>query len=156
MTAALQGPLGRIALESPRITVGRAQDNQLVVSDPKASAHHAVIQLHGESYTVTDLGSTNGTFVNEQKLDRNIPQFLKSSDKVRIGDTVFIYEYEHPAPSLEDTAIDTNLKSGYEATVKAPPSYVPPGKPLENMPPNPFEPEPPSRPSSPSYPAYGA
>lgn len=122
MTAALQSPLGRVPLESPRITLGRAMDNKVVVSDPKASGHHAVIELYGQSYSVTDLGSTNGTFVNEQKLDHHIPQFLKTGDKIRIGDSVFAYEYQPDPPSLEDTAI---RDAGHEPTMKAPPGYHP-------------------------------
>src|SRR6266700_2794189 len=94
MEAALQGPTGRVVLGPGVLTIGRVADNQLVVNDTKASSHHAQIGLagSGQGYSLTDLGSTNGTFVNEQRLDSNVPRLLNAGDRIRIGDTTFTYE----------------------------------------------------------------
>lgn len=93
MKAALQGPSGPVTLEESTLSIGRAADNQFVISDPKASAHHAIIHFNAQDYhTIADLGSTNGTFVNEQRVDPNNPRRLYTGDKIRIGDTIFAYE----------------------------------------------------------------
>ncbi len=68
LDASLNGPSGRITLGTNVLTIGRSASNQLVVSDPKTSSRHAEIRPEGSDYTLIDLGSTNGTFVNGQRL----------------------------------------------------------------------------------------
>src|SRR5258708_30808635 len=94
MEAALQGPTGRTVLGPAVLTIGRAPDNHLVLNDTKASSHHAEITQasHGQSYSITDLGSTNGTFVHEQRIDQNVARSLNARDTVRIRYTTFAYE----------------------------------------------------------------
>lgn len=91
--ASLTGLMGKMPLGTTRFTIGRALDNQLVLSnDPKVSSHHAEISLMGQNYALVDLGSTNHTFVNQQELYRNPPHLLRHGDIIRIGDTQFTYE----------------------------------------------------------------
>ncbi|MEO8971747.1 MAG: FHA domain-containing protein [Ktedonobacteraceae bacterium] len=91
--ALLAGPTGKIPLEATRFAIGRAPDNQLVLSnDPKVSSRHAEIRSEGQNHTIVDLGSTNHTFVNEQELYHNPPRLLRHGDIIRIGDTQFTYE----------------------------------------------------------------
>ena len=92
MEAVLNGPFGQIAMGTIPLTIGRTPDNHLVLADPKVSSHHAEIRLHGQDYALVDLGSTNGTFVNEQRLDAQAPRLLHTADIVHIGDTHFTYE----------------------------------------------------------------
>ncbi|GAC1559818.1 MAG: hypothetical protein NVS4B1_13180 [Ktedonobacteraceae bacterium] len=92
MDAILTGPYGPTQL-GPGITVlGRTQDNQIVVNDVKASSHHAELRPTGQDYTITDLGSTNGTYVNDQQIDRAMPRILRPGDRIRIGDTTYTFE----------------------------------------------------------------
>ncbi len=93
--AVLTGFMGKISLETDRLTIGRAPDNQLVLSnDPKVSSHHAEIRVENQNYVIVDLGSTNHTFVNEQELYQNPPRLLRHGDVIRIGDTQFTFAYE--------------------------------------------------------------
>ena len=64
-------------------TVGRAADNALVLDDDFISGHHAVIRRHDGAWWVADAGSTNGTWANDQKVDR--PVAIKSGDTLRFG-----------------------------------------------------------------------
>jgi hypothetical protein len=96
MEAALHGPFGRIVLGPRVLTIGRALDSQLVVNNPTASSYHAEIRLGVSGYSLTDLGSTNGTFVNEQQLAPHIPRLLQGGDRIRIGDMTFLYETVRP------------------------------------------------------------
>lgn len=68
------------------ITVGRDPSNDKVITDPYTSNHHLQIIQHDDGhFTLSDFGSTNGTFVNGQKIGGEIP--LNDMDIVRIGNT---------------------------------------------------------------------
>src|SRR4051794_38680358 len=101
MEAALNGPSGRTILGPADVTFGRLSSNQVMVNDPKASSRHATLRQEGQSYSITDLGSTNGTFVNEQKLSPNAPYILNPGDRIRIGDTTFTYEVTGAPPVVQ-------------------------------------------------------
>ncbi|RKO67288.1 FHA domain-containing protein [Desulfofundulus salinus] len=70
-----------------RITLGRGEHNDLVIPDPFSSQEHAVIFSRGDQYWVQDLGSLNGTYLNEVRLDR--PTVLADGDRLRIGGVTF-------------------------------------------------------------------
>lgn len=126
MTATLQSPTGQITLETHALTLGRASDNQLVLADVKASSHHAVLQLQGQGYTITDTGSSNGTYVNESPLAKNMPVVLKNGDKIRIGDTVYTYEESQAAvPAYAPTVLASSGAQDY-ATIPASDAPAPP------------------------------
>lgn len=69
--------------------IGRSRDNQVVVDDPTISRHHAWIKAEGEDFVIFDIGSANGTFVNEQRIEE--PTRLQSGDTVRFGDVEFLF-----------------------------------------------------------------
>ncbi|KPL06541.1 hypothetical protein AMJ86_08165 [bacterium SM23_57] len=68
-------------------TIGRKADNEITIPDPSASRRHADINYDAvrDVVTLTDLGSTNGTFVNRERIDRTIK--LQNNDIIRIGGT---------------------------------------------------------------------
>ena len=65
-------------------TLGRG-DVEIPLDDPFASSRHARISREGHVVVIEDLGSTNGTYLNEQPL--NGPQPLHDGDRIRIGDS---------------------------------------------------------------------
>ena len=67
-------------------TIGRSVECELRLEDTFVSQQHARIFDRGGNWYVEDLGSTNGTFVNEQKLVA--PAMLTPGDKIRIGTTI--------------------------------------------------------------------
>jgi hypothetical protein len=69
-------------------TLGRGEV-EIRLDDPYASARHARISRQGHVVVIEDLGSTNGTYLNEQPL--NGPQPLHPGDRIRIGDCEFSY-----------------------------------------------------------------
>lgn len=124
MEAALQGPFGRRVLEPALLMIGRAPDNQLVINDPKASSHHAEIRPSVQGYSITDLGSTNGTFVNKQRLDRYIPHLLNGGERILIGDMTFTFEASNPshvASTVYGPPVQESSRED-QATIKVSPS----------------------------------
>ncbi len=69
-------------------TLGRG-DVEIRLEDPFASTRHARIERHGSVLVVEDLGSTNGTYLNEEPLDG--PRPLHHGDRIRIGDSQLTY-----------------------------------------------------------------
>jgi hypothetical protein len=69
-------------------TLGRG-DVEIRLEDPFASSRHARISRQGHVVVIEDLGSTNGTYLNEEQLTG--PQPLRYGDRIRIGDSEFSY-----------------------------------------------------------------
>ena len=64
------------------LTIGRASDNGLVVAHPSVSAHHAELHFDGEQFLLRDLSSSNGTFVNGERITAGT---LQDGDTVHVG-----------------------------------------------------------------------
>lgn len=73
----------------PVARLGRADDNDLVLKDRFVSSHHAEVRKEGDGYTLRDLGSTNGTFLNGLRVERQAS--LREGDRIGIGTSVFAF-----------------------------------------------------------------
>jgi hypothetical protein len=71
------------------VTVGRAPTSNIVLDETTVSSTHARLRPRGQIYVVEDLGSTNGTYVNERAVTE---AQLRLDSRLRIGETVFRYE----------------------------------------------------------------
>lgn len=85
-----------VPLRANLLSIGRAQENNLTLSDSQVSHHHACITQQPEGFVIEDLNSTNGTFVNSQRVTR---QLLQGGDEIQIGQTQLIFEV-HPAQEV--------------------------------------------------------
>jgi pSer/pThr/pTyr-binding forkhead associated (FHA) protein len=92
------GALHTIA--TPQCIVGKAADSQIVLNGETVSDHHARISFAGGEYSIEDLGSSAGTFLNGQKIAD--VQVLFDGDHVRIGDFRFYFVKE----TAEDWSIE--------------------------------------------------
>jgi pSer/pThr/pTyr-binding forkhead associated (FHA) protein len=89
-----------IPITKDSLTVGRKDDNDIVIDNPAVSGHHAKITLAGDTFFVEDLESTNGVFVNEKKV---MKAGLKNNDVIGIVKhaLVFIDDRAIEAPHVE-------------------------------------------------------
>jgi two-component system, cell cycle response regulator len=109
----LSGPtMGRAyPLSEGRLLIGRGDDADCIINDESVSRHHAkVVRLSEGVYMIKDLGSKNGTFVNQNQVEAHP---LSEGDQVQVGDIVMKF-------AVED-AIEANLRSRlYDAAMKDP------------------------------------
>jgi pSer/pThr/pTyr-binding forkhead associated (FHA) protein len=75
-----------IELDNAAVTIGRAPESTLVLTDDYASSHHARLVPRDGQWLVEDLGSTNGTYLDKTKVTQPTP--VPVGAKVRIGKTV--------------------------------------------------------------------
>jgi predicted component of type VI protein secretion system len=100
----LQGPHPEkiFRLSEEEITLGREMQNDLVISDPEVSRKHARLRRAETGYTIEDLGSTNGTFVNGARITRAVQ--LADGDRVSLGETIQLV-YQERMPARDQTVV---------------------------------------------------
>ena len=74
------------SLEGEMSTIGRDSTNTIVINDAEVSRRHSRLTFQGGKYVIEDLGSTNGTFVNGQRLSG--PVVLKAGDMISFGEQI--------------------------------------------------------------------
>jgi predicted component of type VI protein secretion system len=97
-------PDGRdvVVLEGERVTIGRAESNDVSIGgDPELSRLHAVLEPVGDGWCVRDLASSNGTFVNGERVWADRP--LRQGDEIRIGRTRIVFRGNDPVPDMTRT-----------------------------------------------------
>ena len=81
-------PGASFTLEGDQIDIGRDSTNEIVINDSEISRRHARLTFQGGKYVLEDLGSTNGTFVNGQRLAG--PRVLKAGEVVSFGEQIVV------------------------------------------------------------------
>ncbi|WP_407400546.1 FHA domain-containing protein [Anaerovibrio sp.] len=82
-----QSMVGQRFAFSNHISIGRGNDNDIVLNDSFASHHHAEIALLNNLYVIEDMGSVNKTFVNNEPITGR--QYLQSGDLISVGSATF-------------------------------------------------------------------
>jgi pSer/pThr/pTyr-binding forkhead associated (FHA) protein len=82
-----QEPAGKVFVLSSETTLGRSPENQIVLTDDSVSQRHARLLKREEEYFLEDLDSTNGTFLEGERIKE--PIRLNSGDRVKVGRTIF-------------------------------------------------------------------
>jgi predicted component of type VI protein secretion system len=86
----------RLAVKVPVVNIGRADFNDVVISDPSVSTSHAKLQRRDDVWVLSDLGSTNGTFVEGERLSGEVA--IVSGTTIKFGEVAVLFE------PLDDTA----------------------------------------------------
>ena len=90
-----QGMTGRThELKVDKTTIGRVEDNTFQIAEPSVSSHHCEVLLRGQEVVVKDLNSTNGTFINGEKITESV---LKPGHTLRVGQIELRLENGAPA-----------------------------------------------------------
>jgi two-component system NtrC family sensor kinase len=102
----------RYELDRSVITVGRDSSNIIQLHDTEVSRRHAEIRQEEGRFFIVDLTSSNGTYVNNQRVERHA---LKNGDRLQIGRTLLLYtdpEEITPLPAVNSVDIVSQEKSG--------------------------------------------
>ncbi|GIV06435.1 MAG: hypothetical protein KatS3mg016_2010 [Fimbriimonadales bacterium] len=110
----MSDPSLRFPLYTRPQRIGRRAGNDIVIPDPYVSGQHAVIEIIGADVRITDLGSTNGTFIGDTKIAPNMPTTVPSDALLTLGKTQFRIEWATAEPSSE-TIEETDAEAQAEA-----------------------------------------
>ena len=117
-----EGSLGVYPLKQGVTTFGRRPENMVVLTgDLYVSGSHAQISGDGDTFILTDIGSTNGTLLNGERLAINTPVTLDSGDVVVIGATGLCFERLGPGGEVLDAEREEDYEKDYEKQTEAVP-----------------------------------
>jgi predicted component of type VI protein secretion system len=116
-------------LEGEQLTIGRDSTNGVAINDSEVSRKHSRLMFQGGKFVLEDLGSTNGTFVNGQRLAG--PVVLKPGDVVSLGEQIVLM---YDAIAADAGATVAMSRKAVQAAAPAP-SYAPPPGPSYSSPP---------------------
>jgi pSer/pThr/pTyr-binding forkhead associated (FHA) protein len=102
------------------VNIGRASDNDIVITHESMSGHHAQLKLTGDQYVLIDLDSTNGTFLDGAPISQAA---LHNGARITFGRVEADYECEDAGETgeaeVEDDAFSSSGGSGYETSIHA-------------------------------------
>jgi pSer/pThr/pTyr-binding forkhead associated (FHA) protein len=104
--------------EKGKATIGRADTNTIVLVEPRVSRFHALIeyQYSLRKYAVSDLGSSNGTYVNGQRIHALAPRPVAEGDKIRIASNVFTVRFADDPGAINREYKELNSRIHLQAT----------------------------------------
>jgi len=114
-------PGAAFILEGDQMTIGRDSTNEIVINDAEISRRHSRLTFQGGKYVLEDLGSTNGTFVNGQRLAG--PRVLKTGEVVSFGEQIMLV---FEASTIDPGATMISPRAAAVPSVARPASAPPP------------------------------
>ncbi len=110
-------------LSKPVVTIGRKRSNTIQLVSPVVSGEHAKIELTRKGHTITDLNSTNGTYVNGRRLKPDEAHLLASHDIIRFSDALGnSAKVTYIAPSIFANVQESDLTRSYQLIANV--SYI--------------------------------
>ncbi len=124
-----EGPGAEIPISMGTVTIGRRAGNSVVITgDQYISGHHADLIASDAGCYLVDVGSTNGTLVNGDKLEANVRQLLLDGDEVGLGQSTYLFEtVDAPEPdgaNQEASEAETEVEGEQVESSEAPVSGV--------------------------------
>ena len=107
--------LKEISLTQAATTIGRLPDNSIQIDNLAVSGHHAKISWDQDHYVVEDLGSLNGTFVNNERVGKAT---LKHGDRLKIGKHLVEFKHEGTVPNFAVAAKTGPATPQLDATMR--------------------------------------
>ena len=115
----------RLPVKVPVVNIGRGDYNDVVIADPSVSTMHAKLQRRDSVWVLTDLGSTNGTYVEGERLTGEVP--LGPGTTLRFGDVAALFEpLDESAPSGRPDSTRMMPRVDAESPRPAPAAPAPP------------------------------
>ena len=125
----LKDPTGREhRVDGERVVIGRAVENEIVVTSKRISREHACVRREGWRVLLEDLGSTNGTYLNGERI--HSPRQLRDGDQIKVGDVVFTFHdpdvtyQDSPLPELEIDVVAGVVRVSRQAVSLAPKEFA--------------------------------
>jgi len=103
-------------LNQPEIEIGKAPHNKLILNDPTVSSTHAIVLVRDGGYSIVDLGSSNGTFINENRQGGEA-YTLQHGDKIQLGNVMLAFR--NPAETTENKTARLSLEALEEVRRRA-------------------------------------
>lgn len=111
----------RIDLRGGSLVIGRDPTNDIVIDDIEVSRKHARLIAQSGGYVIEDMGSTNGSYVDEERIRAILP--LRSGTRVRLGENItFMYEAEVIEEADTDPVLPSRQAHSPEPLVAAAPA----------------------------------
>ena len=102
-----------ILIDGPSVIAGNSDAVDIKLENRFVSRRHFRVRLESDVFYISDLGSTNGTYLNDSKLNPNEEQILRNGDKVGLGVDEVLLVFSGPAGTVRiDTAVIARASSG--------------------------------------------
>ena len=102
-----------INLTREKTTLGRNPECDVMLDPVDISRRHAAVSRDGDTYSIEDLGSRNGTFVNASRLEPHVKHPLNEGDRVKMCKLLFLFESEPFAVAEGESATSPGVTSGF-------------------------------------------
>ena len=110
-----------MAMTQDRITIGRGQENDVMLPDKGVSRHHATIERIEDAWHLIDIESTNGIFLDKIRLTPNVPEIWPAQTELRIGPYSMQWQKGQPLPLGSSATEGSSGSSTHSAESERPP-----------------------------------